>query len=117
MLTHMLPNARLVVCPGEGHLMVMDEDSVAHPQIREFLSAEVVEKTKVWKGAATVDAQELKVALFGAPLQLPPLSVINATMRRRWLPKAGSSRPVNENEESSDGRRARPVADKQRAAG
>jgi poly(3-hydroxyoctanoate) depolymerase len=85
LLTHLLPRARLLVCPGEGHLMVMDTDSASHPAICEFLSAERFDRTKVWRQGRTVSNQELDVALFAAPLQLPPLSILSSLMRRRWL--------------------------------
>jgi poly(3-hydroxyoctanoate) depolymerase len=115
MITHMLPNGRLLVCPGEGHLMVMDEDSIAQPAIKEFLGAESVEKTKAWKRAVSVDADELRIALFAAPMQMPPLSIFNANMRRRWLPTAGSAgKPSNHKE--ANGQPERPARARQRAA-
>jgi pimeloyl-ACP methyl ester carboxylesterase len=116
-LTHMLPNARLLVCPGEGHLMVMDEDSVAHPAIAEFLAAESVKKTKVWRHAVSVDAEELRVALFGAPLQLPPMSVFNAIMRRRWLGDLGQAGSSQSNQNGHHERTEHPTRTTQRAAG
>lgn len=91
LLARMLPNARLLVCPGEGHLIVMDADSIAHPAIRDFLTAQDLEAAKVWREAATVDGEELQIALFGAPLQLPPWSIVNALARRRWVPTADVS--------------------------
>jgi poly(3-hydroxyoctanoate) depolymerase len=111
LITHMLPNARLLVCPGEGHLIALDQDSVAHPAIREFLSAESVDETDVWNSAVTVDAEELGIALFGAPIQLPPWSMINSAVRRRWLPHAGSAKPDQESEDDAERR-----ADKRRTA-
>lgn len=86
MLAHLLPNGRLLVCPDEGHLIAMDPDSVAHPAIREFLTAPALERTEVWRQARRVDAEELETALFGAPFQLPPMSIFNDRARQRWIP-------------------------------
>ena len=91
LLTHMLPNARLLVCHDEGHLIVMDQESEAHPAIREFLTAPRLSRTKVWREASTVSAEELEIALFAAPFQLPPLSIFNQRARRRWLTSAASA--------------------------
>jgi pimeloyl-ACP methyl ester carboxylesterase len=85
LLAHLLPNARLLVCPDEGHLLVMDDTSISHPAISEFLSTQRLSRARVWREGETVDADTLQAALFGAPLQLPPLSIINSMMRRRWL--------------------------------
>lgn len=84
-LAHMLPNGRLLVCPNEGHLIPMDDDSIAHPVIREFLRAPRLDRAKDWREAKQVSAEELRTALFSAPFQLPPLSILNARARDRWL--------------------------------
>jgi len=91
MLAHLLPNGRLTVLSGEGHLMVMDADSMAHPAIREFLSAQSLDKAPVWQQAVTVSGAQLQAALATSGRQLPPWSIANARMRRRWLRPAGES--------------------------
>jgi pimeloyl-ACP methyl ester carboxylesterase len=90
MLAHLLPNGRLLVCHDEGHLIAMDRDSVAHPAIREFLTAPTLERTQVWRQARRVDSEELETALFGAPFQLPPMSIFNERARRQWIPPFGN---------------------------
>ena len=85
MLTHMLPNGRLLVIRGEGHMMMMDPDSRTHPAIREFLSATDLDTTQIWQDASAVDADELKSALAGAGVVLP--WSVDARIRRRWLRK------------------------------
>lgn len=92
MMAHLLPHGRLLVFPGEGHLIPMDAESRAHPAIKEFLSAEQLDEAPVWRHAATVSAHELRVALARTRCQVPPLSIANAWMRRRWLP-AGAAAP------------------------
>jgi hypothetical protein len=91
MIAYMLPNSRLLVCRGEGHLIVMDGTSSSHPMIHEFLTADELEQTKVWNEADNVDADKLHTALSSAPIQLPPLSIVNVVARRRWLPSANGT--------------------------
>lgn len=90
LLTHLLPNGRLLVLRDEGHLMLLDDDSGCHAAISEFLTAADLDRTAVWDEAVTVGETELEIALAGAGLQVPPWSIANACMRRRWLQPAGS---------------------------
>jgi pimeloyl-ACP methyl ester carboxylesterase len=85
LLAHMLPQGRMLVFGGEGHLMVMDADSSVHPAIREFLSAERLEDAPVWQEARVPDETELEQALARPGWQAQPWGVIGAMMRRRWL--------------------------------
>ena len=87
MLTHMLPNGRLLVMRGEGHLMMSDRDSRAHPAIREFLSAADLDTTQIWQDACAVDADQLKIALAGAGAGVLLPWSLDARIRRRWLRK------------------------------
>lgn len=92
LLAYNLPQGRLIVCPGEGHLMLVDSDSRAHPAILEFLTAEHHDQTRVWKEAPAIDAETLKIAVSGRDWQFPPWSNISGVMRRRWM---GSARDVD----------------------
>lgn len=85
MMTHGLPNARLVVLAGEGHLVVMDPESRGHEAIRDFLDAETASDSLVWKAGTIVDAEQVRSELAAAGRQLPPLSYANERARRRWL--------------------------------
>ena len=84
-IAHLLTQGRLLVLDGEGHLMALDERSGAHPAIREFVSADDVCATQVWSRARVIDADALRGALSSVGPQLPPLSLIDALARRRWL--------------------------------
>lgn len=83
MLTHMLPNGRLVVMRGEGHLMTMDPESGTHALIREFMGAPDLNATRVWQEASTVDVDELETVVARATgvMRL----TVDAMIRRRWL--------------------------------
>jgi pimeloyl-ACP methyl ester carboxylesterase len=91
MLTHMLPNGRLRVIHDEGHLMAMDPNSLIHPAIREFLTAESLGAAQVWQSASKVDAKEIKIALAKAE-GLPLAWAADTRLRRRWLRPATRAR-------------------------
>ena len=86
MITYLLPHGRLLVYPDEGHLLVLDPDSHCRTDIRDFLTAEPLERSASWARAGRVAADELRAALAQVRRQVPPWSVANALARRRWLP-------------------------------
>lgn len=85
MIAHLIPNSRLLVLPDEGHLLMTDERSSAHAAVREFLTADDLDASEVWRKAVNVAASDVRAALAEAPRQLPPLSLLDARARRRWL--------------------------------
>ena len=89
-ISYLLPNSRLLVLEGEGHLMVMDERSASHAVIREFLSAEDPERSESWTRGSRVDARQVRDALTLDRRQLRPLSLLDARARRTWLGRAVS---------------------------
>lgn len=86
-LAHLLPNARLHVVPGEGHLMPLDDASAAPPMMRDFFYAADLDQAPVWQQGRKVDAAELHEALTGKRLQLQPWpwGAVSTLQRRRWL--------------------------------
>jgi hypothetical protein len=89
LLAHLLPRGRLLVLPGEGHLMLMDRESGCHPAIREFLAAPAVEDAAVWKQAVEVDEHALEAGFAATGYQLPTWSIPVGLYRRRWLRGSG----------------------------
>jgi pimeloyl-ACP methyl ester carboxylesterase len=89
-LTHLLPNARLQVIPGEGHLMPLDDRSPVPPMIRDFLAAAELDAVDAWASGRTVDAAEMAAALAGKRRQLQPWpwGAVSALQRRRWIGRA-----------------------------
>lgn len=87
-ISYLLPHSRLLVLEGEGHLMIMDEQSASHAAIRDYLSAEDPELSEAWQRGIEVDARQLREALAGVRRQVPPLSLLDARARRRWLGRA-----------------------------
>jgi hypothetical protein len=85
LIAYMLPQGRLLVMPGEGHLMALDPDSGAQPAIREFLAAPRLDRAPVWQRASVVGQQALEQAFRSTGWQSPPWAVISARQRRRWV--------------------------------
>ena len=84
LLTSRLPEARLLVATGEGHLLLMDSGSAALEPIREFVAAPVHTETQVWKAARKVGAEESRAAISAAGRQLQPWGALSALMRAAW---------------------------------
>lgn len=84
MLASRLPNARLLLAPAEGHLMLMDAESVTHDPIRRFLAALDLEHEPVWREGAVVTPAEVRAAMPSARRQVQPLGAIGAAARRIW---------------------------------
>jgi pimeloyl-ACP methyl ester carboxylesterase len=55
--------ARLVIAPGEGHLLLFDDNGVAHHAIQEFLTAPSVNQSSTWRSAMRVDEQTATSAI------------------------------------------------------
>lgn len=84
MLASRLPNARLLLAPTEGHLMVMDSESATHEPIRRFLAAPDLEREPVWREGAVVTMAAARAAVPSARRQVQPLGAIGAAARRIW---------------------------------
>lgn len=91
LLTHALPNGRLMVLRNEGHLMMMDPDSRIRPAVQEFFSASDLDDTRVWDYADGVTEKELQIAIAGARVTELPFSK-DAFLRRRWLRRIAEAR-------------------------
>jgi pimeloyl-ACP methyl ester carboxylesterase len=86
LLTHLLPDARLMVLHSEGHLMLMDDQSPAPDHIREFLAAPTLEDAPVWSEAQVVERNDVQTALAGRSVwQAQPWGLISGCLRRRHL--------------------------------
>ena len=77
-----LPNARLLVAPGEGHLLLMDDDSAVLPAIGDFLTARNPNDAAAWRKATVVDDAMLHSALArNAPSPANPWAILTAAVR------------------------------------
>lgn len=85
LLARLLPQARLVVAPGEGHLLFLSPRSPVLQPIREFLAAASLDEAKVWRDGVTVTDDALWAAMPRMRAQAQPWGVIGVLLRRRWL--------------------------------
>jgi pimeloyl-ACP methyl ester carboxylesterase len=77
LLAHRLPRARLLVAPGEGHLLLFDPKSRALPAIRGFV------RDGDWGAAEPVVREALDAGLRVNPAQ-HPLAAVSAGVRALW---------------------------------
>ncbi|HYH89452.1 MAG TPA: alpha/beta hydrolase, partial [Solirubrobacteraceae bacterium] len=82
LLAERLPAGRLLVAPGEGHLLLLDPQSSALPAIRDFLVSEELADSATWREAVAVTRPMLDAALPAVPAGLPnPVSLMSAGIR------------------------------------
>jgi poly(3-hydroxyoctanoate) depolymerase len=84
LLTSRLPEARLLVAPGEGHLLLLDSSSAALDPIHDFLAAPVHTEARAWQAASEVGADEARAAIAEPGRQLQPWGALSALMRAAW---------------------------------
>ena len=85
LLAERLPAGRLLVAPGEGHLLLLDPQSSALPAIRDFLVSEELGDSATWREAVAVTRPMLDAALPAVPAGMPnPVSLMSAGIRAFW---------------------------------
>jgi pimeloyl-ACP methyl ester carboxylesterase len=84
MLARALPQARALLAAGEGHLLLMDADSITHEPIRGFLAAPSLAQEPMWRNGWVVTDAEVRAAIPPARRQAQPLGAIGALARRAW---------------------------------
>jgi poly(3-hydroxyoctanoate) depolymerase len=89
-LARHIPNARLHVAAGEGHLLLMDEQSAAFETIRGFLEAKALDDAPAWRDAEVVDDATLAAAMPESKGIGKPLGAVTAAWRRAWSPPSRS---------------------------
>jgi hypothetical protein len=77
LLAHKLPDARLLVAPGEGHLLLLDPDSRALPAIHDFVCDGD-------RGDAVEVSREMLDAELRATDEAHPLALMSAGVRAFW---------------------------------
>jgi len=82
MMAARIPRARVFVGSGEGHFQLLDEDSPTLPAIREFLVADRLADTPVWRSAARVQPEQVAAQLRSDGLGALPWGALSALVRR-----------------------------------
>ena len=82
LLAERLPAARLLVAPGEGHLLLLDPQSRALPAIHAFLTGAEPD----YGAAVEVGRGELDAAVRSVPsADRHPLALLSAGVRAFWV--------------------------------
>ena len=81
LLAHRIPHARLLLAPGEGHLLLLDPDSAAHPAIRDFVRCDELDGADACTRSIDVDAEMVEQALREERGALHPVAMLNALTR------------------------------------
>jgi pimeloyl-ACP methyl ester carboxylesterase len=92
LLASRLPRARVLVAPGEGHLLLMDPESVVLEPIRDFLRAESLEAASAWRGSPVVTPRDADAAIAATAHQTQPWGVLNGLFRTIVASDGGRSR-------------------------
>ncbi len=82
MLAHHIPNGRVHVSPGDGHLLLLEPDGGAPLAVGEFLTAEEPERSAVWRSARHPSAAERDEVLARAPYPLDLFALATAIFRK-----------------------------------
>jgi pimeloyl-ACP methyl ester carboxylesterase len=83
LLARHLPCGRCHVLAGEGHLMLLDPDSSAHPLLADFFSSPTLDDSAAWRDGFVVDDDDLSGALRSAA-GVQPIRTLNS-IYRRWV--------------------------------
>jgi hypothetical protein len=81
LLAERIPRARMLLLGGEGHLLLLDPDSAAHPVIEDFLAAEELAESDARAATVTVDRAMVAAALRAQPVMPHPVWALNAASR------------------------------------
>jgi hypothetical protein len=87
LLARHIPQARLLVAAGEGHLLLMDGMSRVLPAINSFLAAPDARRSEAWRQATAIDQPMLDAALAASRGSLVnPWGLLSAAVRelRCW---------------------------------
>jgi pimeloyl-ACP methyl ester carboxylesterase len=81
MMALRMPHARVMVVPGEGHFLLLDEDGRALAPIREFLAADDLDEADVWRSALRAERAKLNDQMRSDGLGAPPWGLVSAIFR------------------------------------
>jgi len=96
LLGRYIPQARLLIAPGEGHLLLMDETSDILPAIHDFLRADDLADCAAWRAGLIIDDAALRAALRRdrADMLVNPGAAASALVRTFWTRAIPRPRPA-----------------------
>jgi pimeloyl-ACP methyl ester carboxylesterase len=81
-LARLLPDSRVHILAGEGHLFVYDAESTALPLLADFFSTPELEQSAAWTSGGVVDDDAVVDASFDASVGATPHRELSALYRR-----------------------------------
>jgi hypothetical protein len=81
-LARLLPESRLHVLAGEGHLYVCDPESRALPLLADFFSSRTLGRCRAWTSGTVVTDDETVEAAFDASGGAQPHRALSDAFRR-----------------------------------
>jgi poly(3-hydroxyoctanoate) depolymerase len=88
-LARLLPESRLHVLAGEGHLLVVDPDGGAIPLLEDFFRATDVEESRAWSTGRVVDDDEAVERAFDLARGTQPYRAMSSAYR--WFVRYASA--------------------------
>lgn len=82
MMAARIPHARVFVAANEGHFQLLDEHSATLPAIGEFLRAENLESSSVWREALEVTAEDVSDQMRSDGIGALPWGAVSAMFRQ-----------------------------------
>jgi poly(3-hydroxyoctanoate) depolymerase len=104
-LARHLPESRVHILEGDGHLFVYDPDSAALPLLDDFFSAPTLEDSVAWTSGGIVDDDTKVEAAFAVSIGATPHRELSA-LYRRFVRYASHDNDYNGNGHNSNGARA-----------
>ena len=81
-LARLLPESRLQVIPGEGHLFVCDPESRSLPLLEDFFSSRTLARSHAWQSGTEVSDDETVEAAFDTAGGAQPQRALSDAYRR-----------------------------------
>jgi poly(3-hydroxyoctanoate) depolymerase len=82
LLAERLPEARLLVAEGEGHLLLLDPQSSVLPAIRDFLLSDEHDASAAWRDGVEVDRAMVDEAVSSTrAADHHPIALLSAGVR------------------------------------
>ena len=82
LMTSRIPTARVLVAPGDGHFMLLDDGGRGARAVREFLSAEQLDDAQVWREAVEVDGAQARARVRADGPGAFPWGAVSALCRQ-----------------------------------
>ena len=81
-LARQLPESRVHIIPGEGHLFVCDPESKAQPLLEDFFTAPTLARSSAWTSGTAVTDDETVETAFEAAGGAQPQRALSDAFRR-----------------------------------